>query len=68
MTNHSKECIEAQKHYCEEKHLPMFMLPSGTCPRCNVDIFEEMLGGYSLEYASTRLITSCPRCRWSFCD
>lgn len=58
---------EAQKRYCEEKHLPMFVRQDCRCHRCGGYVFGGE-HGYSPEAAGRTLITGCPHCNASFCD
>lgn len=60
-----QECIKAQKEYCQENQLPNFA-SNGKCYNCFRNVFDD--NGYNLEYARTKLITSCPFCHKSFCD
>lgn len=67
------KAISAQRNYCTNYHLPMFMPSDGRCFRCGRNIFEKKFvnsieTGYSVEYATTHLITGCPHCYASFCD
>ena len=57
---------KAQREYCEKHNLPHFAPADGFCWSCGHYIYGEQ--GYSLEYASSRLVTGCPICRASYCD
>ena len=59
------KAVEAQKKFREENELPNFA-GNGVCFRCGRNVYDE--GGYSVEYASERLVTGCPYCYRSFCD
>jgi hypothetical protein len=59
-------CIKAQQEYCHKNGLPCFAPSDGYCPRCRRVIYGGR--GYSLERASTRMITGCPYCNTSYCD
>lgn len=59
------KAVEAQKKFCEENELPNFA-GNGACFSCGRNVYDE--GGYSVEYASERLVTGCPYCFRSFCD
>ena len=76
--------IDAQEKYCTEKGYPHFAPASGICFRCRKQIYEameherknyqtgEVVGNYktgiTVKKASSRLITGCPHCNWSYCD
>lgn len=64
------EGTNRQKKYCSEKDVPMFAPRSGVCYFCNSPIYDIGDGNpaYSLEYASTHLITGCRKCSRSFVD
>lgn len=59
------KAVEAQKKFCEENELPNFA-GNGVCFSCGRNVYDD--GGYSVEYASERLVTGCPYCLRSFCD
>ena len=61
------QAMVAQQFYCETKRSPQFAPYDGRCPSCGGQIYEPPIG-YSVEYASTHLITGCPYCRLSFVD
>ena len=58
---------EAQKQYCERKHMPMFITQDCRCTRCGRYVIDSE-NGYSVEESGSRLISSCPYCNASFCD
>jgi hypothetical protein len=66
-----KECIEAQKKFCEQHAVPNFSKAytgnSGVCPFCMMGIYSER-GGYSVGNATSNLITCCPFCHQSFVE
>ena len=68
------EAIQAQREYCETHNLPHFAPFDGRCYSCQGNIYAASdghsgaCGGYSVEYAASHLITSCPHCRRSFVD
>ena len=75
----TEKCINAQRQYCRENDLPMFIPSDGKCFRCGKDIFKDaekinfagekcLSWGYSLEEAANNLITGCPHCYQTFCD
>lgn len=57
--------VAAQREYCKEHNVPNFA-GSGRCWRCGRNVYSE--GGWSVERASTQLITGCPHCFVSFVD
>lgn len=59
------KAIEAQRKFCKENELPNFA-GNGRCFSCGRNVYGD--GGYSVEYASQRLVTGCPYCLRSFCD
>lgn len=65
VTEEILECCEAQEKYCVSKHYPLFMPHKGICFCCGENIFSN---GYTLEKASSELITGCPHCHQTFCD
>lgn len=65
MNEEIQKKIDAQKKYCQEAKLPLFIPSNGVCWACHQNIFSEK--GYTLAQAN-RLITSCPYCHKSFCD
>lgn len=69
----SVEAYKAQKKYCDENNLPLFV--NKHCPLCGKDVFgmyrksnDEYRYGFSVEVASSTLITGCPFCNYSFCE
>ena len=60
-----KEAVAAQEKYCEKHDVPNFAL-QGYCFRCGQNVYSK--GGYSVNYASSNLVTSCPWCHTSFCE
>ena len=58
--------VKAQREYCDAHYLPHFAPQDGYCYSCGRYIYGP--NGYSLEQASTRLITGCPFCNASYCD
>ena len=68
MNEYTELCVTAQKDYCHENHLPMFINSDGRCSHCGRNIFDMIWGGYNLETASKSLISGCPFCRHSFCE
>lgn len=71
---YTAEAIQAQEDYCERRGLPRYAPSDGTCYHCMQNIYAPVkglydgLGGYTVEYAASHLITSCPHCRHSFVD
>lgn len=61
-----KACIAAQRNYCEQHNAPHFAPFDGVCYVCSQHIYQP--GGYTLQYATDRLITGCPFCGYSYCD
>lgn len=59
-----EKAIKAQEEYCEKAGVPQFAPKDGFCPRCMNQIYG--VGGVSVEEASTRMVTGCPFCRYSF--
>jgi len=64
---------EAQKKICKENGWPHFAPLFGRCYRCNRNIYQqidhgEWKSGYSVEKASSDLITGCPHCHYSYCE
>lgn len=70
------EAIKAQKRYCDEHEVPMFIPANGWCLNCGCNIFEPhtyrrepiRTFGIDVETAGSKLITSCPLCNATFCD
>ena len=63
----TQKAIKAQQEYCEKHHVSMYAPRSGCCFRCHNPIYI-MPSGYSVEEASSTVITHCPYCRLSFID
>lgn len=63
----SEQARKAQKEYCEKNKVPHFAPWSGSCYSCHKNIYSAP-NGYTVEYASMRLITGCPYCMASYCD
>lgn len=69
-----KSAAKAQEAYCDEHEIPMFAPISGICPRCGYNIYlptNDVRGSIhviSVESAGDHQITSCPHCRYSFCE
>lgn len=61
------DCVVSQQRYCQDHDVPLFMPAHGYCTRCGTNIFYGTCG-YTLEYATTKHITSCPYCNHSFDD
>lgn len=55
-----------QKIFTAKRGLPIFAPPDGICCACGGRIYGER--GYSVEYAASALITSCPYCATSYVD
>ena len=56
--------IGAQREYCRDHHLPMFVPSDGLCFRCNKQIYE----GMTIAEAGNKHITGCPHCLRTYCD
>lgn len=56
------EKINAQKEYLRENKIPQFAPPDGICYWCHQQIYEKI----TLEKASSKSITGCPFCLYSF--
>lgn len=57
---------KAQADLIDREELPYFPPRDGICFSCRRQIYAE--GGYTIERASTELITGCPFCHRSYCD
>lgn len=66
-TYNTTQAMVAQQFYCTLKGSPQFAPYDGQCPTCGFQIYDPP-NGYSVEYASTHMITGCPYCRRSFVD
>ncbi|EQK42736.1 hypothetical protein C672_1680 [[Clostridium] bifermentans ATCC 638] len=76
------KCREAQKEYALKNGAPYFAPSDGVCWKCNrniyqnyeicdfdgIYIYKQISDGYSLNRASSELITGCPHCSRSYCD
>ena len=71
------EAIEAQQLYCESKGYPHFAPYNGSCYSCHQQIYapiehqygsQKWTSGYSVEFASSNLVTGCPHCNSSYVD
>jgi len=67
-----QKACEAQKAYCKEKDYPHFAPGNGSCYNCHRNIYtqwgDKYKSGYSVERASSELITGCPHCHYSYCE
>lgn len=63
----TNKAIKAQEEYCKKNNVPFFAPHSGRCYSCGYNIFTAP-HGYTVEYASKKLITGCPHCMTSFVD
>lgn len=68
-----KLACEAQAKYVKEKGYPHFAPTSGRCYDCGRNIYSQIVNGdyksgYSVERASSELITGCPHCLRSYCE
>ena len=59
-----QEKIAAQKKFQDEHKYPDFAPRNGICFRCRRQIYEVI----SFQKASTKLITGCPYCCYSYCN
>ena len=59
-------CVKAQKKYLEENELPDWFPYQGFCERCGRDLFGP--GGWTIDEASTQMITGCRFCHHSCID
>ena len=71
----AREAAYLQKQYCERNNLLYFAPHDGYCFFCGKNIYvpikypyNDLVTGYSVEYASSHLITGCPHCNRSYCD
>ena len=67
------EAVKGQKEYQLAKDFPDFAPADGKCWNCGRNIYSPIkngkhTSGYSVERASTTLITGCPHCHRSYCD
>lgn len=74
------EAAKAQAEYCKETGMPHFAPKTGTCWKCNKNIYEQVerksfysdnptyKTGISVEKAGSSLVTGCPHCSRSYCD
>ena len=68
------KAAKAQESYCDQHEIPHFAPSDGYCYMCNRNIYS--LGKYndgspcgiSVEEASSKLITGCPYCHYSFVE
>jgi len=68
-----KLACEAQAKFVKEKGYPHFAPSTGRCYDCGRNIYQQIISdqwssGYSVERASSELITGCPHCHHSYCD
>jgi hypothetical protein len=66
MSYNVEQATKAQIKYIEDKELPFFPPRDGICFACHRQIYAD--GGYTVESASSELITGCPWCHRSYCD
>ena len=59
--------VLAQLRYCQVREIPMFLPQDGICWNCGARVFGGN-GGYTVEDAGKRLLTSCPYCRKAWND
>ena len=63
-----------QEKYCSETERPLFAPHDGICYNCGRNIYLPTNGprgavlGITVEEASTRLVTGCPHCHYSFVE
>ena len=71
------QALIAQENYCETKGCPHFAPYDGVCFSCHRQIYapieheyrsQKWKSGYSVEYASSHLVTGCPHCSSSYVD
>ena len=81
-TYDTTKAIKAQKRYCDERLVPLFIPSNGWCGYCGRNIFEpyrvrgfdkngghpERIFGITVEEAGNRHITGCPHCGITFGD
>lgn len=63
----------AQFEFQKKTGSPALAPGDGRCWNCKRNIYEEVVrgdirSGYTVERASTSLITGCPHCHRSYCD
>jgi hypothetical protein len=68
-----KKACDAQSEYCKAHEYPHFAPGDGRCYDCGKNIYQQIIkgdwsSGYSVERASSELITGCPHCYHSYCD
>ncbi|WP_027633352.1 hypothetical protein [Clostridium hydrogeniformans] len=65
-----RNCMRIQKELCEEKGYPNFAPSSGTCWKCNRNIYQsyQIRERKSIGETGERLVTGCPHCFRSYCD
>jgi len=70
-----KKACEAQARFVKEKDWPYFAPSDGVCYDCRNNIYRKIkhesgkyYSGYSVEVASSTLITGCPHCHYSYCE
>lgn len=61
-----EKAVQAQLNFCAKQEYPRYAPIDGWCPNCHWNIYS--VGGYDVRTAGTWLITSCPRCHYSFID
>lgn len=61
-----KKACEAQRKFVKEHDYHHFAPDDGICYDCGRNIYG--LNGYSVERASSKLITGCPFCHYSYCE
>jgi hypothetical protein len=59
-----KEKIAAQAEYQRRKNLPDCAPHDGMCWSCHKQIYNKI----TFQEASSKLITGCPYCSWSYCE
>jgi hypothetical protein len=68
------EAVKAQHAYCDEIEAPYFAPSDGRCYHCGANIYRapnpehNITPGISVKEASTRLVTGCPFCHYSFVE
>jgi len=68
-----KKACEAQGKFVNERDYPYFAPMDGRCYKCGHNIYAKIqhgdyFTGYSVETASSLLITGCPHCNISYCE
>jgi hypothetical protein len=68
-----QKACEAQRKYVTGKGYPHFAPLNGSCFNCSTNIYKQEVhgnykSGYSVEKASSTLITGCPHCHYSYCE